>query len=84
MAGMTVAAIRQKIADNPHREDWYPIRRMSDEELGKAIVAGFSWIAAMDNPYDPEAPFDLADVTDAQVEAFANSLGLPPDGEPSA
>ena len=73
MAPVTVADIRQKIADNPDREEWYPIHRMSDEEIAKAIAAGFSWVAAMDLAYDPEAPFDLADTTDEEAGEFIKS-----------
>ena len=73
MALMTVADIREKIAANPDREEWSPIRRMSDEEIEKAIAAGFAWVAAMDSPHDGSTPFDLADITDAEVEAFAKN-----------
>lgn len=88
---ITVASIRSKIAedielsrlareqglDRPEREDWFPIRRMGDEEIKKAIDAGFGWTKRMDEPFDPDAPFDLADTTDAEVEAFAHGgLGL--------
>lgn len=85
-AKITVASIRAKIAEDmglsrqaheqglvwPEREDWFPIRRMSDEEIQKAIDAGFSWTKCMNEPFDPDAPFDLADVTDDEVEAFAH------------
>lgn len=81
---ITVASIRAKIAEDvelsrqarergverPEREEWFPIRRMSDEEIQKAIDAGFSWTKSMEQPFDPDAPFDLADTTDDEVNAF--------------
>ncbi len=86
---ITVASIRAKIAedlelsrqareqglDRQEREDWFPIRRMSDEEIQRAIDAGFGWTKRMDEPFDPDAPFDLADMTDDEIEAFANGRG---------
>lgn len=84
---ITVASIRAKIAEDielsrqafedglgrPEREDWYPIRRMSDEEIQKAINAGFGWTKRMHEPFDPDAPFDLADTSDDEVKAFVMS-----------